>query len=930
MRQQSDFRRGDIPDEPFGLREEVVPEATPVPDSNALIVALTGGGLSTLRTTNAVIIEQERRAVVNETRAPGTYCGHVEEIRNLQRQVAREDTEKSDARPTNALSIVQQAHTALTSPDGDILEIIRREMGLDVERAELWDFLEQTIDLQSGLKVFARDVQATLRSTCDSIQELGTQFPNLTLSELSLLPLLTQTPKHYLLYGTIRDTRDKFALLMREPRLETGEFNPIFNPQLKDPRKRIPQILGVGVHGISYTLDTFEFTGKHDLDTSNLFNFLGLGGAKPDVEFLPFESSVRESLEALVPLTVSSARLYERLVIESTESLAVGLGRITQYALERQNVWVEGKSVEENVSNVRGDARIQLERAKRVLLRNVLRCKVYDPVRSTQLPGEELIKLLGILKSLPDCLIQETPFYGYITPSGTTILFFNEQGELCGQSEYSSYHARGILQSIYLESIDDHGENRTMLELTDRMMRKTRQKVMDWFGDTDDAELSPIENTALEMWMTHETTLSVLPKMEIHSAQSFVDHHRLAKYQQMDTSMKIGKEEAEQYQQTLNLLDRKLVEEVRTIAKEQGRFSSLIGKITGQMVAGTYTLDEQRISICEPEGYGYHDVQKTAQAERSMTLLHECAEALWTTLTDEEKTTWSSISWDKNGKRKGGKKQLLGNFLTNYSSTDAKEDFCEHMACYVLRGKEFRARAEGSEARTVLGAKYRSIRQIFADRIGEVKEYDNMLAFSIDQINDALEQEIKRLRAEDALKESEEDIELINMSSRAQLRENVQSTEDVDLDEEESARREESDDPSQETHDEDDDGNDLYEVEAGDPLMSREDWLNFDQNIVRRTHISTILIDALGRRKLRPKERDAFKRTVIDIVCALAEGNGDLKNESTMTEILDALDENKVLRGKKKLVIEYLEEMLNVSLFVVTKESTVGTEGYID
>ncbi len=929
MRQQRDFRQGDKSDDSSAEHEEAVPGTTPsIPEGNALVVALTGS-LSTLRSTDALTIDRERRAIVNDARAPGTYTGHIEEIRKMQQQVYNA-AKTDETTPTNAIAIVQHAHTALVSPDGDILELIRKEMGLDVQRAELLTYLDELIDVESGLTIFARDAQTTLGSSCNSIQELGTQFPNLTLSEVSLLPLLIETPKNYLLYGTVRDTRDTFAPLMRAPRLKTNEFNPLYNPQLRDPRKRIPQVLGFGPHGISFTLDTFEFIGGHDLDESNLFNFLGLAGAKPNVEFIPFESSVRESLEALIPLTVSSARLYERLVIESTESLAVGLGRITQCALERQNAWVEGKSVEENVSNVRGDPYLQLERTKRVLLQNMLRCKVYDPVRRTYLPGEELIKLLGILESLPQCLIQETPFCGYLTPSGTRILFFNEQGEVCGQSEYSSYHARGILQGIYQESIDDRGENRTMLELADRMMRKTRQKVMDWFEDNDEAELSPLENIAFEIWMSHETALSVLPKMEIRAIQSLTDHHRLAKYQHMDTSMKIGNAEALQYQQTLSLLDRKLTEEVRTIRKDQGHFSSLIGKITGQIIAGTYSPKEKEICISEPAGYGYHDVAKTAQAERSMTLLHECGEALWTTLTDEEKARWSSISWGKKRSRKISKKQRAKNFLTNYSSTDPKEDFCEHMACYVLRGKEFRMRAAGSDARTVLGEKYRTIRRIFADRIGQVREYDNMLAFSIDQINDALEQEAKRMRAENALQETEEDIDVINISSRAELRENVESTEDLDLDDEASARREEADDPSEEVHDEEDEDDDLYEVEADDALMTREDWLAFDNNIVRRTHISTILIDALGARKLRSKEREAFKTTVIDIVSALASGNGDLENEITMTEILDVLNENKVLRGKKNRVIQYLQEMLDPSFFSIKKELVNEDEENID
>lgn len=899
MRSQNDFRRGSSSSDEGKEQQVLTSEIEEETQAEDALIQKFAGALG-VRTTDGTLIDQDRRREVEHHREPGTYTTHIDELRKIESHAVEPDVELFTKRGL----ILRKAHSVLMDPQSDKLETVRRQMGLDKQREELLSFLESMLDPKDGFFSFRRDA-AALGTSVSSLGDLKKNFPEVTIAELSFLPMLTKTPKHYLLYGAKEDTRKRLKTFFEARLMENGDINPFNDCYLDDPRKRIPQVLTHGVHGITYTRDTHRFVGKHDLDS--IMAPAGLSNFYYDVETVPYDRLAQESIAQLIPLTISSGRLYERVFLESTESLSVGMGKVSAYVGKKLGAWDESRSVEDNVSDIRGEQRKVFNTERRRALQRIMSHQLYDPVRTTSVQGKETVKLIGILDEIPECLLNESHLQGFIVPSGTTLQLYDHEGTLLSSTNYSKHYSRLALQGMYEESIDDKKENRTMLELAQRLMKKSNQRVLQMFQSDQEAELSTIEEIMVDCWLQFSVTLAALPELNIQDASTMCDnHHRVGRYHFAQTTMKIGAKESAQYYQTLKLLGKELLTGIQLMQKHQAYSRSLRSMTTGMATVGQYELAKKKVSIYEFEDIQFTNLTEIAQAERSMTILHECGESLWAQLAAEIQHRWQKISWQEDESKAKNRQSKQRHFLTSYSQQNAKEDFCEHFACYVLHGPEFRHQAKGEDSRSILAQKYRLIGEVISLYAGKEKKYGKVIPWSIEEINGAVQQKIEEKSIEEALRDEQESLERNQRDNQEELDELVKSFEDVDLDNENEVQEEENEDTSYEEV-EATSGQRIPDSISGSPSKNNKEWFALKELGAILHRVENVLIEALGEHRLKREEQKEFDTLVEDIYGIMADANGTL-DEKAKTDMKHELENHPVFCKKVHEVLHALEE----------------------
>ena len=94
---------------------------------------------------------------------------------------------------------------------------------------------------------------------------------------------------------------------------------------------------------------------------------------------------------------------------------------------------------------------------------------------------------------------------------------------------------------------------------------------------------------------------------------------------------------------------------------------------------GEYEFASKRISLMEYPDSLFPDSSVAHRILLCFTLVHECGEAVWRTLSEQQIARWSKISWSRNDI------DPHQHFLTQYAYTEnSKEDFCEHFAAQFL------------------------------------------------------------------------------------------------------------------------------------------------------------------------------------------------------------------------------------------------------
>jgi len=701
--------------------------------------------------TNALVVHRQRQQLYSEI--VYSYSQAHRRVQELEAAAKRQIDEQHKSQTTGVQVPNTQALATLTQKkteiailhNQDALDDVRAQLGLDQIRDDILDKLRKNLSFERGLERLSAWTQHYLGRPCDTIREANELFPDLTLSELSFFAVLKRLPNRMLLYGTTFDA----IQLARQAGIEDFDASA---------RRQVPQQLWATVHGLTYVLDNYQpeidDTGTSETDA---YAVLGFTGIRENVEFAEYNSATKQMVRNLVPLLLSNARLYEKVWQNSPESLQVGFGRIARVALERTmgDDSKEAASVGLSVAidTLTPKQRQLFEDERQCLEQTVVQASVYDLARDTMLRAHEVVRLVGILSFVPRCLVQEQPFTGFIQPYGASLKFITPDGNIVEQCPLSPMHGREAMETIQSE-IDDVGrENRTIAHLFGELFASVQGDIMDKFSE-DEKSLSLLEATALKVWVERGVVLQPLPTWSLVPISDFwrdmlLNYVFTNKDVVARVTSKIGLTEARQIAMTLQLTPPELLEQVKRVVKTPA-IRSISALMTGMVIGGCYDHGSQTVTLMEFSQKPYGNLRAIDKAAHSFTLLHECGEAVWTMLDDDTCARWKKISWEQS------RRQLRKHFLTFYAHhKDEKEDFCDHFAAYILHGPEFRVAAASAGP---LKRKYHLLQQILATLTGSPIEYPRFVPWTIPEIHGALQQEIERMKLEDAIATEERSI----------------------------------------------------------------------------------------------------------------------------------------------------------------------------
>ncbi len=297
----------------------------------------------------------------------------------------------------------------------DAFAELREKLGLNERREQLENELAEAVSFEEGLSVFNKTSPRSLHRKFHSIEELNEIFPHLTMLEVAFLSLIKYAPEFFFIYGT-----------SHYPKLENRQI-PL------DCQSHVPMHFSSNVMSLMFTTDVVNtdrgYTGISYVDP---YEFMGFTGIKESTEFVPLKSFIKILLDSLIPLIVSNKRLHECVWFCGSEAVSVGFGKIAA-EVYRQIVRLPphasvGTSIMEAIEKLSPEMKIQFESLREAVEKTAYQAVTFDLARECTMREDEIFKLIGILRSVPACLIGETPFRGYVTPYGVGVKFINQQG----------------------------------------------------------------------------------------------------------------------------------------------------------------------------------------------------------------------------------------------------------------------------------------------------------------------------------------------------------------------------------------------------------------------------------------------------------------------------------------------------------------------
>ncbi len=623
----------------------------------------------------------------------------------------------------------------------DAFEELRQKLGLDELREELEAAILKRVSFADGLAMFNRAVLGALGRKFANIREVNEVFPELTMLEIALLPLLKRVPATFITCGT-----DSAESKNDE---DTGAC----------VRNLVPMHFSSNTHSMIFCTDTVETDRVYSgLLSVGPHSYLGMTGVDDYLEHVPWKAAVRRQIRALVPLMISNGRLYECLWHSCQEGLQVGFGKVSAEAYRQEFGPDSLRDVPDfalHLNRLGPRERDRFESRRDRLERQVFSATVFDLVRGVTMRKDELFRLVAILQKIPRCLADgEVPFFGYVSPYGTGLKFIDQSGTVVEYIPYSSWYIRESVVLFHGE-VDDLGrDNRTVSMFFDRLKRQAEEQVVSATFEQG-LDLSLLEDIHHDLWLKYGFRLEIATRENIKGIHDFVrdmgavgispKHHRVR------LNIKFSFKQAQDIQNLVRLLPPVMFRNIKSVVKYNIAILPLDMVMSGMFNIGQYVAETKCVELYHQYDEPYNELPPSRQAFYGFVFIHEVAESLWNELTADEREEYRSISWS------GGKPENLdGHFLTWYShAKHERDDFCDHFACYVLHAEEFRQKAAASGH---LLSKYRFFKKFFLRLAGVAVEYPAVLNWTIEELHGALNQEAARLAMKDAIEHIERDM----------------------------------------------------------------------------------------------------------------------------------------------------------------------------
>lgn len=653
---------------------------------------------------------------------------HGEASRRIEQldESRRNDNEAQTDQKT-ALALLLRGHEIALRHNQDAFAELKERLGLNEARERLEQELLDKIAFAAGLKVFNARAKKLLKRSFKSIQEINEIFPQITMLEIAFLALLEEAPESMFTYG---------ATFLREG----------FNPECQ---QCVPMHYASNVETLVYAVDMINSDLSSEIAAKEAFGYLGMTGNDERLEFVPLKADVKQRLGLLIPLILSNKRLHQCVWSGCAEGLMVGFGKISAEAYRKTFVMPSNAPITPTlpkaIEALTGNSLARYNELRDAMERTVHGAAIVDLARETMLRSGEMFKLVGLLQRMPKCLTGETPFCGYISPYGVGVKFIDRQGKVVDYVPYSDWNVRQAVLAFHGEAIDLSHHNRTATVLFDSLTQRAELKVFEGeFGNA--SELSILEEIQIDLWLKHRIKLELACRDRTIELRSMADviHYGLTPHDHhVFTNIKFGVDEARQIKTMIGLLPQALLTGVKSICKFNFDSQSPESIMNGTATLGEYLPETGEVVLYGMTGELYAEISPARKALRGFTLVHEIGESVWQFFSAEQRSAWKKISWN------GTPMDKAQHFLTWYShAKDERDDFCDHFACYILHGPEFKAK--GQQYRP-LGLKYRFMQNLFLEKTGSAVEYPQILGWTTEELHGAIEREANTQTLEEAI-----------------------------------------------------------------------------------------------------------------------------------------------------------------------------------
>jgi hypothetical protein len=602
------------------------------------------------------------------------------------------------------------ANIPLSSVSRTPLEDYRKKHGLDLVRSKLLSQLASEASLEKGLSRLNSWTMARLDRPCTTIADARVLFPNVTLTEICMLGLLERAPKTFLYQGTGFDV----AEVLNRSRAPDKQRRRAEDYQMT------PMQLEFRPDGISYGTDRSEYNVglSSELDPK-------------DREIVSFRKSVREKIAELVVLMIDRARLFELLRSNTTDTLVVGVGRIRQAALSAISLETASapdksssssatpstgsskiRSIADDLAELPPEKKSAYQEREQEIAQKILGARLrYDD--GTSMDPTEIVHLLGMLRDIPSCLLQEQAFDGKILFDGEKLLFADKEDCICEVAPLERQCLDTLKQSIFDEQTRSSETNRTLLAIQDDLTARVQGALFgDLIGSDKESQnlaqrTSPIEEIALRVFREYGVAVWGRARTELRITKATEESPEkggfVAGGPVANITLKLGLAELQQIEMVLGAFGPRLVAGVTSIEKIQGSVMSDGAADEGRTCSVTFRSENSALCIGEYQELPFTDMRPKARTERAFLIAHAVGCSLWRGV--EDKTFWGRIrSASEPLQQENDPKSR--NFVHSIAKRNAQSDFAACVAAYVLARPEF---AGLSKSNPVLKLKFEAV-----------------------------------------------------------------------------------------------------------------------------------------------------------------------------------------------------------------------------
>ncbi len=647
---------------------------------------------------------------------------------------------QAPSRNQNALMVTS---TAVLSMHKDSLEELRRQRGLDKYREKLLQSIHDNISFEEGLEKILFHLNTKKRSLlrehkikkATSLEHVSILMPEISASEIAWISTLKEVPKVYFDY-------------------ENG----------------VPTILDFNIDGIEFGFDGLN-PNDFQLEISpDPFVNAGFTGISTDAEFYEFSAPFKKAFHQIGMLILSDSFIYQKCYESNkASSLIKGDGRLKRTLIERDPASY-GVSLEQLKNTLLQNLPIDRKKLQNLedLIKKILTNKnVFDLGRNNLCSPLDLITIIGILNKVPEPLISEDAFEGYILPFGKGLKIINSDGKEIEYIPFTGYLQLEAQEGLYHLSEDISRKNVLFSLVFNEYAKSIEAK----FNEPEILKidrLREIFRKTYEIEIPSRSTKNLTkvndPMIHSFSKTSGEDN------EMMNYTLKMGVFEMESLINAISNIPKKLIPEIRMITREYESADSPSLILGGIANLGQYNKLNKRITLYTPENEQFHHFSALEQQIFGDTLIHEIAHGIWDNLDQEIKKRWKHISkanystkltdnykrafvYDMGTQRRAYSDISLDGSERNSLLTNSllkEEDFCEHFAAYINHAIEFRELSEQSED---LARKYGFLKKLFTSFVqnNEQAEFNTSPIATLKMIDQHKSHLIKRRSLEEAL-----------------------------------------------------------------------------------------------------------------------------------------------------------------------------------